>query len=96
MSAQYGVDGFVSSVGPTSPLNGPPPELPNMIVVASLSGGAPLLSVPMGRVNKQPVGLLFISQRWSDDRLLRWGYAYEQRSKHRVSPPEPAPTKRAE
>ena len=31
MLARYGVDGFVSSVGPSSALNGPSPELPNMI-----------------------------------------------------------------
>jgi amidase len=96
MLTRYGVDGFVSSVGPTGALNGPAPALPYMIVLASLGGGAPLISVPMGRVQQLPVGLLFISRRWSDERLLRWAYAYEQRTTHRVSPPEPAPTKRSE
>ena len=66
MLTRYGVDGFVSSVGPTGALNGPAPALPYMIVLASLSGGAPLISVPMGRVQQLPVGLLFISRRWSD------------------------------
>jgi amidase len=89
MLASYAVEGFVSSVGPAVALNGPPPELPNMIALASLSGGAPLISVPMGQVNHLPVGLLFISRRWSDASLLQWAYAYEQRTHHRAAPPEP-------
>ena len=88
MLAKYAVEGFVSSVGPTVAVNGPPPELPNMIAVASLSGGAPLISVPMGQVNQLPIGLLFISKRWSDASLLQWAYAYEQRTHHRAPPPE--------
>jgi len=95
MLAKYAVEGFVSSVGPTSALNGPPPELPNIIWLASLSGGAPLISVPMGQVNRLPIGLVFISKRWSDASLLQWAYAYERRTHHRAAPPElpPAPSK---
>jgi amidase len=88
MLAKYAVEGFVSSVGPTSALNGPPPKLPNIIWLASLSGGAPLISVPMGQVNQLPIGLLFISKRWSDASLLQWAYAYELRTHHRAAPPE--------
>jgi amidase len=49
----------------------------------------------MGQVNQLPIGLLFISKRWSDASLLQWAYAYEQRTHHRAAPPElpPAPSK---
>jgi Asp-tRNA(Asn)/Glu-tRNA(Gln) amidotransferase A subunit family amidase len=50
----------------------------------------------MGRVNQLPVGLLLFGPRWSDEHLLRWAHAYEQRTKHRVSPPEVPPATRSE
>lgn len=86
---KYSVDGLISGFGPASPLAGPPPPMPNLILLASLGGGAPLLTVPMGQVNGLPVGLLFGTRRWGDERLLRWAYAYEQRTRHRVPPTDP-------
>jgi amidase len=40
--------------------------------------GYPHLTVPMGSVKGLPVGLSFIGPKWSEARLLSFGYAYEQ------------------
>ena len=40
--------------------------------------GYPHLTVPMGLVKGLPVGLSFIGPKWSEERLLSLGYAYEQ------------------
>jgi len=40
--------------------------------------GYPHLTVPMGLVRGLPVGLSFVGPRWSDGRLLAYGFAYEQ------------------
>lgn len=39
--------------------------------------GYPHLTVPMGLVKGLPVGLSFIGPKWSDARLLSFGFAYE-------------------
>jgi len=39
--------------------------------------GYPHLTVPMGRVNKLPIGLSFIGTAGSDSRLLAYGHAFE-------------------
>ena len=40
--------------------------------------GYPHLTVPMGLVKGLPVGLSFIGPKWSEQLLLKLGYAYEQ------------------
>ncbi|MFT3997322.1 MAG: amidase [Asticcacaulis sp.] len=50
--------------------------------------GYPHLTVPMGQVQGQPLGLSFIGTQWSDEQLLRAGYAFEQVSKARLVPKE--------
>lgn len=40
--------------------------------------GYPHLTVPMGLVRGLPVGLSFVGPKWSDGRLLGFGYAFEQ------------------
>jgi amidase len=48
--------------------------------------GYPHLTVPMGYVEGMPVGLSFIGQAWSEDRLLALGAAFERATHHRHSP----------
>jgi amidase len=48
--------------------------------------GYPHLTVPMGYVEGLPVGLSFIGPAWSEARLLTFGYAFEQLTKHRRRP----------
>jgi amidase len=48
--------------------------------------GYPHLTVPMGLVDGLPAGLSFIGTAYSDELLLKAGYAYEQVSKARVAP----------
>ena len=40
--------------------------------------GYPHLTVPMGLIKGLPVGLSFIGPRWSDARILSFGFAFEQ------------------
>ena len=42
--------------------------------------GYPHLTVPMGAVKGLPVGLSFMGPKWSDAKMLSFGYAYEQAS----------------
>jgi amidase len=39
--------------------------------------GYPHLTVPMGLVRGLPVGLSFVGPKWSDERLLGFGHAFE-------------------
>ncbi len=48
--------------------------------------GAPHLTVPMGDVDGLPVGLSFIGPRWSEQRLLEFGAAYEAAAGIRQQP----------
>lgn len=48
--------------------------------------GYPHLTVPMGQVRGLPVGLSFLGAKWSEDRLLAYGYAYEQASSAATPP----------
>ncbi len=48
--------------------------------------GYPHLTVPMGDVAGLPVGISFIGPAWSEQRLLEFGYAFEQRAQVRKAP----------
>lgn len=48
--------------------------------------GYPHLTVPMGAVERLPVGISFIGTRWDDARVLSAGHAYELASRMRVTP----------
>ncbi len=48
--------------------------------------GYPHVTVPMGQVKGLPVGLSFIGPAWSDAQLLRFAFAYEQRTHMRRAP----------
>jgi amidase len=48
--------------------------------------GYPYMTVPMGLVSGLPVGISFIGQAWTEDRLLAIGAAYERATHHRRPP----------
>ena len=48
--------------------------------------GYPSITVPMGFVHELPVGLSFAGPAWSEGRLLRYAYAFEQQTKARHPP----------
>ncbi|MGH7756577.1 MAG: amidase family protein, partial [Vulcanimicrobiaceae bacterium] len=52
--------------------------------------GYPHLTVPMGAVDGMPVGISFIGQAWTEDRLLALGAAYERAAHRRRAPTYPA------
>jgi amidase len=49
-------------------------------------GGYPSLTVPMGDARGLPLGLVFMGPRWSEARLLGYGYAFEQLTHARKAP----------
>ena len=53
---------------------------------AAAVAGYPHLTVPMGLVRELPVGLSFIGAAWSEEKLLRYAYAYEQATRARRPP----------
>ncbi|GAB3514675.1 amidase [Pseudoxanthomonas daejeonensis] len=53
---------------------------------AAAVAGYPALTVPMGHSNGLPLGLVFMGPAWSEARLLRIGYAYEQLTQARQPP----------
>jgi amidase len=48
--------------------------------------GYPSISVPGGFVHGLPVGLSFFGRAWSEPKLLRISYAFEQTTRHRRAP----------
>ncbi|MDO8295316.1 MAG: amidase [Caulobacter sp.] len=53
---------------------------------AAAVAGYPHLTVPMGQVGGLPVGLSFVGPKWSEARLLAYGYAFEQATRARRAP----------
>lgn len=84
-------------VGPVSPTTALPVgagveaamfgELQDILVEPSALAGLPSISVPGGFSEKMPVGLQIIGPRFSEARVLRAAYAYEQATEwHRRKP----------
>jgi amidase len=48
--------------------------------------GYPNITVPMGTVHGLPVGISFFGRAWSEPKLLKIAYAFEQATKHREAP----------
>ncbi len=48
--------------------------------------GYPNVTVPMGFVKGLPVGISFFGKAWSEPKLLKITYAFEQATKHRKAP----------
>jgi amidase len=53
---------------------------------APAMAGYPHLTVPMGLVDGLPVGLSIIGPKWSEARLLAFGYAFERTANARRPP----------
>ena len=53
---------------------------------AAAVAGYPSITVPAGYVFGLPVGLSFFGRPWSEGKLLKLAYAFEQATKHRKSP----------
>ena len=52
----------------------------------------PVIVVPMGFVGENlPMGLQILGRPWSEGQLIKFGYAYEQISRHRRPPPSVPP-----
>jgi amidase len=58
---------------------------------ASAVAGYPIVTVPAGFTHGLPVGVSFIGRAWSEPKLIRIAYAYEQATRHR-KPPQFLPT----
>ena len=48
--------------------------------------GYPNVTVPMGFIKGLPVGISFFGKAWSEPKLLKIAYAFEQATKHRKLP----------
>ncbi len=48
--------------------------------------GYPNITVPMGFIHGLPVGISFFGKAWSEPKLLKIAYAFEQATKHRKAP----------
>jgi len=48
--------------------------------------GYPAITVPMGFINKLPVGISFFGRAWSEPVLIEIAYSYEQATRHRKRP----------
>jgi amidase len=53
--------------------------------LAAISG-YPAITVPMGYIDKLPVGITFFGKAWSEPILIEIAYSYEQGTKHRKIP----------
>lgn len=52
--------------------------------------GYPSILVPAGYTGDgRPMGITFLGRAWSEAALIRYAYAYEQATRHRVAPPPP-------
>ena len=48
--------------------------------------GYPNITIPMGFVQGLPVGISFFGKAWTEPKLLKIAYAFEQATKHRAAP----------
>jgi amidase len=48
--------------------------------------GYPSITVPNGQVDGLPVGVSFFGRAWSEAKLIRFAYAFEQTTRHRREP----------
>lgn len=48
--------------------------------------GYPHITVPAGYIQGLPIGISFFASAWSERKLIKFAYAYEQATKHRITP----------
>lgn len=53
---------------------------------AAAVAGYPSLTVPMGDAQGLPLGLVFLGPKWSEAKLIGYGYAFEQLTRARIAP----------
>ena len=86
--AKHKLDVVIAPTGgpvwPTDLLNGD--HFTGGYSTASAVSGYPHITVPAGRVGGLPVGISFFAGAWSEGKLLRYAYAFEQATRHRVAP----------
>ncbi len=91
--ARHRLDAFLAPTGnpawPTDLVNGD--HFTGSATTPAAVAGYPHITVPAGFVFGLPVGISFFGPAWSEPRLLRIAYAYEQATRHR-RPPQFLPT----
>ncbi len=85
---QYSLDAIVAPTGSpaweTDLVNGDYYQLGTSSPAAI--AGYPAISVPMGFIDKLPVGISFFGRAWSEPQLIEIAYAYETGTRHRKAP----------
>jgi amidase len=86
--AKFHVDALIAPTGgptwPTDLLNGD--HFTGGYSTASAVAGYPHITVPAGYVHGLPVGLSFFAGAWSEPKLLKYAYAFEQATHLRQAP----------
>jgi len=86
--AQHKLDAIVAPTGSpawlTDPVNGD--AFQGASSAPAAVAGYPNITVPMGSAIGLPVGLSFVGTAWSEGKLLRLAYSYEQGTRHRRGP----------
>jgi amidase len=86
--AENDLDAFMAPTGSpawkTDLING------DAFVVSSSSpaaiSGYPNITVPMGFIDRLPVGISFFGKAWSEPQLIEIAYAYESGTRYRKAP----------
>ncbi len=91
--AKFRLDALIAPTGgpvwPTDLINGD--HFTGGYSTASAVAGYPHVTVPAGYVHGLPVGLSFFAGPWSEPKLIKYAYAFEQATKFR-QPPKFLPT----
>ncbi len=86
--AKYKLDAIICPTGtaawPTDLVNGDGGYASSSSLAAV--AGYPHITLPMGYVLGMPVGISFFGRAWSEASLVKYAYAYEQRTKWRKAP----------
>jgi amidase len=85
---EHGLDAIISPTG--SPAWKTDPILGDNFKLSSSSpsarAGYPIITLPMGQIDGLPAGLSIFGRAWSEPVLIEIAYAYEQGTRHRITP----------